>query len=243
MARPRQVSDEQIRSAARKVFQRVGINAPVALVAKALGVTPAALFHRTGSKEQLFVMAMTPVEPRHFKVIQALRAGPLPDGSVDQQLTEILTRLSAHLAVVCPNIFLMFAAGFARTRRRGLSDATRHELAAWLQRAKPLAPWHFRSAAVMAEALVGSIEARHFWGFLHRHRTSVAAEERFVRALIHELLGSTASSGVERAARRAPRAAANAATPTTSTTPTIAATAATGTTAATGGAAIDATDT
>lgn len=188
MPRPRRVSDEQIRSAARRVFQRVGINAPVALVAKALGVTPAALFHRTGSKEQLFVMAMTPIEPRQFRVIQALRAGPSPGTPVTEQLIEILTRLSAHLAVVSPNLFLLFAAGKRPRQRRGLSDATRHEVAAWLERAKPMGGWHFRNAAVLADALVGSIEARHVWGFLHGRRTSVMREQQIVRALVGELL-------------------------------------------------------
>jgi AcrR family transcriptional regulator len=202
MPRPRQVSDEQIRTAARKVFHRVGINAPVALIAKALGVTPAALFHRTGSKEQLFVMATTAVEPRQFKVIQALRSGPTRDSSLEDQLIEILTRLSAHLAVVCPNIFLRYAAGLEGRKRRGLSDATRQDLAAWLQRAKPLGSWQFGSAAVLADALVGSIEARHFWGFLHRRRTSVAAEQHFVHALIHELLGPSRSPARRAAARR-----------------------------------------
>lgn len=206
MPRPRQVSDEQIRSAARKVFHRVGINAPVSLVAKALGVTPAALFHRTGSKEQLFVMATESVEPRRFKVIQALRGGPDAGGSVDAQLIEILTRLSAHLAVVCPNIFLRFAAGLDRRRRRGLSEATRQELAAWLERAKSRGLWDFNSAAVMADALVGSIEARHLWGFLHRRRTSVAAEQHFVRSLVNELLGPS-QTAVQRGAARASRTA------------------------------------
>jgi AcrR family transcriptional regulator len=245
MPRPRQVSDEQIRSAARKVFHRVGINAPVALVAKALGVTPAALFHRTGSKEQLFVMATTPVEPRHFKVIQALRAGPTPDEPVDAQLIEILTRLGAHLAVVCPNIFLRFAAGF-KTGRRGLSDATRHELAAWLQRAKARGPWHFNSATVLADALVGSIEARHIWGFLHRKRTSVPAEQRFVRALIDELLGPTRSSAAKHSVNHAAGAgelAAPSHPPTSGDLAPIVAGTVSGLCAASIRAAIDATDT
>jgi AcrR family transcriptional regulator len=188
MPRPRRVSDEQIRTAARKVFQQVGINAPVALVAKALGVTPAALFHRTGSKEQLFVMAMTNVEPRQFKIIQALREGPSTETPVESQLIEILTRLSAHLAVVSPNIFLMFAAGKRPKKRRGLYESTRRELTNWLERARPMAPWHFHNAAMIAEALAGSIEARHVYGFLHGRHTSVAREHRFVRALVGELL-------------------------------------------------------
>ena len=193
MPRPRRVSDEQIKSAARQVFQQVGVNAPVALVAKALGVTPAALFHRTGSKEQLFVMAMSDVSPRQFKLLQLMREGPDPEQPVEEQIIEILTRLSAHLAVVSPNVFLKFAAGLKPHPRPGggLSGNTRRQLAAWLLRARPLAAWRFGNATILAEALVGSIEARHLYGFLHSKRTSVGRERRFVRALVAELLPRT----------------------------------------------------
>jgi len=190
MPRPKQVSDQQIRSAARRVFQEVGVKAPVSLIAKALGVTPAALFHRTGPKAQMFVMAMRPVPPREFKLLAVMRSGPAPGMSPDQQLVEILTRLSAHLAVTSPNAFLLFAAGIRGSMRKWrLPGLTRRHLSGWLARARPLAGWTFHNASAIAEALVGALEARHMYGFLSGRRTSVAAERRFVRALVEELLG------------------------------------------------------
>ena len=46
--------------AAREVFIDRGPKAPVAMVAKKLGVSTATLFQRTGSKQQLMLMAFQP---------------------------------------------------------------------------------------------------------------------------------------------------------------------------------------
>src|SRR3712207_4659504 len=53
MARPRTISDDDIRQAARAVFVEHGASAPVSLIAERLGVTHAALFGRAGTKDQL----------------------------------------------------------------------------------------------------------------------------------------------------------------------------------------------
>ena len=60
MGRRRQVSDREISVAAREVFLDRGPKAPVAMVAKKLGVSTATLFQRTGSKQQLMLMAFQP---------------------------------------------------------------------------------------------------------------------------------------------------------------------------------------
>lgn len=195
MPRPKQISDEQIRSAARRIFRQVGVNAPVSLVAKALGVTPAALFHRTGSREQLFIMAMRPSHPDQFKLLRFMSQGPVEDSPIDSQLEEILTRLSAHLAVVSPNVFLLFAAGMYRPglQLANLPVRTRRHLAAWLNRSRRRAGWRFRSAAIVADALVGAIEARHLYGYLYGRHVSLRGERRFVRGLINELLSVPAT--------------------------------------------------
>lgn len=60
MARPRSITDEEIKEAAREVFVVHGPGAPVSIIAKKLGVTHAALFGRAGSKEQLMMDALCP---------------------------------------------------------------------------------------------------------------------------------------------------------------------------------------
>jgi AcrR family transcriptional regulator len=202
MPRPKQVSDEQITSAARKVFLQMGAQAPVALVAKALGVTPAALFHRTGSKERLFVMALRPSDASEFKLLKVMSDGPDDAVPVRRQLIEILTRLGAHLAVVSPNMFLLHAAGMLDPQRRrvDLRVNTRRHLTAWLRRAQRHGDLHCRDTAVMAEALVGPLEARHMYGYVYGLQTSVSQERRFALRLVDGLFGPRSQAAARSAA-------------------------------------------
>jgi len=190
MPRPKLISDEQICAAARQVFCRVGVNAQVSLIAKPLGVTPAALFHRTGTKERLFVWAMTDATAADFNLLRQLRAGPSGDSPIREQLSDALVRLSAHLAVVSPNTFLLFAAGKWQrdAQRDDLPRLTRRHLADWLRRAKQHHELKLHSAGAMAEALVGSLEARHLYRYLDGKGSSVATERRYVRRLVEGLL-------------------------------------------------------
>ena len=57
----------------------------------------------------------------------------------------------------------------------------------------------FHDAEVTADALVGTLEARHLYGYLNgRPQTSVREERRFVRTLVDGLLGSPAVDDVNR---------------------------------------------
>jgi hypothetical protein len=140
---------------------------------------------------------MRVTDPDQFKLLRVMSDGPAEGAPVAQQLEEILTRLSAHLALVSPNVFMLFAAGMYRPGRKSanLPLRTRRHLAAWLERGRRRGGWHFRSATVLADALVGAIEARHLWGYLeHGQHASLRSERRFVRALMTELLHLPASS-------------------------------------------------
>jgi len=74
-------------------------------------------------------------------------------------------------------------------RRGNLRRKTHRQLAAWLRRAQLLDGLQFRDASVMANALAGTLEARHLYGYLQGGHTSVVRERRFVRALIDGLFG------------------------------------------------------
>src|SRR5919204_6207695 len=102
MPRPKQVSDEQLLRAARMVFLKDGFKAPVAAVAKELGVTPAALFHRVKSKERLFLHALYPKDPPE---LEALEGRPAEGRRVQEQLIEILFGLTEYLSHAMPAMF------------------------------------------------------------------------------------------------------------------------------------------
>ena len=60
MVRPRQFTDEQILASARKSLLEHGPGVSTAKIAKAVGMSQAALFKRFGSKEDLLIAALMP---------------------------------------------------------------------------------------------------------------------------------------------------------------------------------------
>jgi AcrR family transcriptional regulator len=194
MPRRKQVSDEQLVAVARQVFLRAGARAPVSLIAKALGVTSAALFHRAGTKKRLMISAMTLTDPREFKLLELLQSGPLPGEPVWGQLVEILVRLATHLAIVTPCMLLMHSASMKFGKRRELPGKTRRYLANWLRRAERQGAVQFGSATMAAEVLVGTMEARHLFRYLDGKPVSLAEERVFARQLMAEILVNRTST-------------------------------------------------
>jgi AcrR family transcriptional regulator len=64
MARPRLIDDEQLLNAAREVFLERGGAATAGQVAKRAGISEAAIFKRFGTRQQLFLAAMTSTAER-----------------------------------------------------------------------------------------------------------------------------------------------------------------------------------
>jgi AcrR family transcriptional regulator len=106
MGRRRQVSDRQISVAAREVFLDRGPKAPVAMIAKKLGVSTATLFQRTGSKQQLMLMAFQP----EGAPVTELDRGLQPGVPVREQLGHVLIEINQYLgAIISASITLRAA--------------------------------------------------------------------------------------------------------------------------------------
>jgi AcrR family transcriptional regulator len=193
MPRHKQISDEQLITVARRVFLKAGVNAPVSLVAKALGVTSAALFHRAGTRERLVISAMTLTDPREFTLLKRIRGGPDPAAALEPQLQALLLELSAHLAKITPCLLFLHAAGIGSRERRALPGSTRRHLAGWLRRAQRLRHLELSSPAVVADALVGALEARQLYRYVHGDPLSASLERRYVKAMVAELVFRRAS--------------------------------------------------
>ena len=92
--------------AAREVFLDRGPKAPVAMVAKKLGVSTATLFQRTGSKQQLMLMAFQP----DGAPLTELDRGVQPGVPVREQLGQVLIEINQYLgAVISASITLRAA--------------------------------------------------------------------------------------------------------------------------------------
>lgn len=189
MVRPKSVTDDEIKKAARDVFVEHGPSAPVSLVAKKLGVSHAALFGRAGSKERLMMDALCPGRPR---AVEWLAETPPIDGA-QERLAEILADLMGFFHRVVPNLVVLKASGRSMDDLPSESDmpppvAIRRALAAWLTDAvesNSVAPLHPPS---VAEGLLGAMEARCFNAYLGGENFAPGDDEAFIRGLIEGLV-------------------------------------------------------
>lgn len=104
MGRPRTIDDEELLRVARELFRRGGHAAATRDIASAAGISQGVLFQRFGSKEDLFLRAMTPEAPD----VDAL-LGPYPPRSAKADLRRIAERLVAFFAATLPTLLQVLA--------------------------------------------------------------------------------------------------------------------------------------
>jgi len=187
MSRPRQISDEQIDDAARATFIEHGASAPVALVAAKLGVSHAALLQRAGSKEKLLLRSLCPAAPEVVQVVQRLREPP-PKRGRSARLGELLGELFVFHKTVLPGLMVLRARGLPVSRARDVEPPTlllRRLLSTWLVRTGVFAK---SRADVLAEALLGSLEARCFNAYLGGGAFVAGGDARFIERLVAGLV-------------------------------------------------------
>lgn len=189
MVRPRLVTDEALRAAARQVFLDEGIQAPVARIAERLGVSHAAVFERVGTKEQLLLDALAPGRPR---ALQAFTKAPPAQGA-DARLQSILLELLSFLRRVVPGLVMLRAAGLspftgAPPGATAPPLALRTALAAWLASAAAQGALVTLDADATAEGLLGALEARAFHAYVGGRSFAPGRDERFVSQLVRGLV-------------------------------------------------------
>lgn len=190
MARRREVSDAQIARVARKVFLEQGVHVPVSVVAKELGVSPATLFVRMGTKARLISAALWPSDPA---VLLELESGSFEDGPLDEQLIRIALKIARFVDEVIPATFTLYAAGLRPKATDDFSDATprrlRRALSRWLRDAVHAGRVDC-DPRMVTETLIGTIEARAMHAFLGKRTFTERETRTFARSLIATVLGS-----------------------------------------------------
>jgi AcrR family transcriptional regulator len=180
MGRRRQVSDEQISIAAREVFLDRGPKAPVAMVAKKLGVSTATLFQRTGSKQQLMLMALQP----ETTAIRELDRGVLTDTPVREQLVRILVEVNEYLGTIISGSITLRAARIEAVLPEPTPYKVRALLAQWLVQANEAKLLAVDDAPTTAEVLIGTLEARHIHAYMQQQQLSSKQHRDFIRAML-----------------------------------------------------------
>jgi AcrR family transcriptional regulator len=172
MGRRRQVSDRQISAAAREVFLDQGPKAPVAMVAKKLGVSTATLFQRTGSKQQLMLMALQP----EGTVITELERGVQPGVAVREQLSQVLIELNEYLGTIIGGSVTLRAAGIEAELPEPTPQRLRLMLAQWL------------AQATSADVLIGTLESRHIHAYMQQEQLLSKQHREYIHAMLDVVL-------------------------------------------------------
>lgn len=180
MGRRRQVSDREISAAAREVFLDRGPKAPVAMVAKKLGVSTATLFQRAGSKQQLMVMALQP----EATPVTELERGVQPGVPVREQLTQVLIEINEYLGTIIGGSITLRAARIEAELPEPTPPRLRSMLTAWLSRAASLGLLAVVDARTTADILIGALESRHIHAYMQHEPLSSQQHRDYIRAML-----------------------------------------------------------
>jgi len=104
MGRTKIIDDDELIRVARDVFRETGHTATTRDVARAAGISQAVLYQRFGSKEDLFLRAMTPELPDVAALL-----GPYPPRSAKADLRRIAERLAEFFAAMMPTLLHVLA--------------------------------------------------------------------------------------------------------------------------------------
>ena len=186
MGRPRQISDEQIIAAARRVFLEGGVKATVNEVARDLGVSHTALFARFGTKEALLVAAFAP--PVSLPFTPVLRRGP-DERSIREQLRALAALFVRYFEELGQGWALLQAAGISvekvfAGRSRPSPLVAHRQLERWVQRAQERGLLAVTDAGVFAWTFLGALHLRVFQAALRGGPARAPELETFVDLLL-----------------------------------------------------------
>lgn len=162
MARPRQVSDDEILEAARAALLEEGPSVSVAAIGRRLGVSGPAVLQRMGGREALVTRALCLDGRPAF--LEALERGA--EGPTREALVDALVSTAAFFEEVVPRLLVARAGGLDLARLQPGDGppppvVVRALVARWLAGLGDPA-----RAVGRAEALVGALEARGFQAWL-----------------------------------------------------------------------------
>lgn len=207
MARPRQVSDQQILEAMRSAVLLHGPAVPLESVASALGVTAPALLKRFGSRQELLLRALLP--PERPEWVEVLDRGP-SDEPLEAQMRAVFGRISAFMTDIVPRITALRESGIAGHQcfgpHRGPEVGLR-ALQRWLAAARARGLVTASETESAAYAMLGALQMRAFVAHVGRRALTPSGERKYVAdlaALFARTLTPAGASPKPRPGRRDP---------------------------------------
>lgn len=187
MARPRQVSDEEILDAARACFME-DPNASTVTIADRVGLSQAALFKRFGTKMRLLLEAMGIKHGPPW--VDLCAAGP-DERPIDEQLVEIGTEVQGFFTRIIPRLMAMKAVGISFQAMFGDHDKPPpvvgfESLEGWFRRAVESGRVRDEDPKAMALAFLGQFQGRAFWKHMAAHLTGpMPPDDAYIAFVVH----------------------------------------------------------
>ena len=191
MGRPRQISDEQLLAIARAAFLEHGPSLSTVELARLVGLSQAALFHRFGTKKALMLRALK--VPAVAPFVAQLERGP-DERDLREQLTELSFAVAHHFDLYVPCSTVLRAAGLD-----SLGGMTEHSppppvrsqraLASWLQAAMDSRRLRQLDPEATAILLLGALQARALLRHLFPKQITGVDQGRFIDNLVEVILG------------------------------------------------------
>ena len=169
MARPRTVTDEQILQAARRCFIEGGPAVPLTRIASEVGVSPAAICKRMGSKSELLLKSLHIVD-WDPPPLQWLLSGPTK-GMLKPQLVRSLDGGFSMLSAQFPTLVALRLSDqpmFPDPDRPTPPERFRTALSDWIRRASARDGFVVSSPEVAAGLLVSSVQSHAFMNWVER---------------------------------------------------------------------------
>lgn len=185
MARPRQISDEQIMATMRACALQQGVKVSLDVVAEKLGVTSPALLKRFGSREALVLRALQPPEPSSW--MAEFQQGP-DQRPFEQQLAEHLERLWAYFSGVIPCVAALRESGVPREKifegRHSAPIQGIRVITRWLEQAKEARLIETDAPESVATALLGAVQSRAFMAHVSQVKHSSQSDQKYLKDVV-----------------------------------------------------------
>lgn len=182
MARPRQVSDQQILETAGAEFKARGSRASLDDVARKLGVTSPALLKRFGTRDALIHRALQP--PTDVEFLAGLAAGPDANLPLGGQISELFNSTWGFLTEYVACLMALKNCGFDPSRdemfRNGWHEI-RAGLQGWIESAIARGLVRKTEGEAVATAIMGALQIRAVGAMLLRAEVQGLGDAAYLR--------------------------------------------------------------
>ncbi len=195
MARPRQIQDEDLLAAARKLFVRDGIGASTRAIASEAGVSEGVLFQRFPTKPELFFAAMIPPAPDVDALLECTSRVEDPCVRLEEIALAMLNYFRELMPVLLPLVThpSFEPDGFIARHTDSPSPSLEDGLKSHLEREHEQGRLEVEDAEAAAELLVAALHTRA----LHERLESrdVQSSNDLARAMARALWSGLAPTG------------------------------------------------